>query len=32
METSGDQHHEGIGAGDGVRPRGGRKALKGATP
>jgi hypothetical protein len=27
-----DQHQEGIGAGDGVRPRGGRKALKGATP
>jgi hypothetical protein len=32
MVTSGDQHHEGIGVGDGVRPRGGSKALKGATP
>jgi hypothetical protein len=32
MVTSGDQRQEGIGAGDGVRPRNGRKALKGATP
>ena len=32
VETSRDQHHEGIGAGNGVRPRGGNKALKGATP
>jgi hypothetical protein len=32
METRRDQRQEGIGAGDGVRPRGGSKALKGATP
>lgn len=32
MESSRDQRQEGIGAGDGVRPRGRRKALKGAIP
>jgi hypothetical protein len=32
METIRDQRQEGIGAGNGVRPSGRRKALKGATP
>jgi hypothetical protein len=32
MAASRDQRQEGIGAGDGVRPRGRRKALEGATP
>jgi hypothetical protein len=32
MAASGDQRQEGIGVGDGARPRGGSKALKGQTP